>query len=221
MKSAAVLIGLALALAPHAALATKVEVAVQQTQASPTEAQPAETAPAAGDDAATPDTPAAEAAKPGVKPDVFYDPGLLPDPVRAMRDKILEAALSGDLDRLKVVIQSNEMPPAFSFGEENGDPIASMKAESNDGEGREVMAILAEVLEAGYVHVDKGTPQEMYVWPYFAQYPITELTPAQTIELFKIVTSFEFNEMKEIGAYNFYRVGIGPDGTWHFFVAGD
>ncbi len=165
------------------------------------------------------ETPAASA--PAPKPDVFYDPGLLPEPVRAMRDKILEAALSGDLDKLKVVIQTNEMPPAFSFGEDKGDPIAAMKEQSNDGEGREVMAILAEVLEAGYVHVDKGTPQEMYLWPYFAQYPINDLTPSQTIELFKIVTSYEYNEMKEFGAYNFYRVGIGPDGTWHFFVAGD
>lgn len=155
------------------------------------------------------------------KPDVFYDPGLLPDPVRAMRDRILEAALSGDLEKLRLVIQSNEMPPAFSFGEDKGDPIAAMKEQSNDGEGLEVMAILAEVLEAGYVHVDEGTPQEMYLWPYFAQYPINELTPSQTIELFKIVTSYEYNEMKEFGAYNFYRVGIGPDGTWHFFVAGD
>lgn len=155
------------------------------------------------------------------KPDVFYDPGLLPDPVRAMRDRILEAALSGDMGKLRIVMESNEMMPALSFGEDQGDPIKAMKEQSNDGEGREVMAILAEVLEAGYVHVDKGTPQEMYLWPYFARYPITELTPPQTIELFKIVTSYEYNEMKEFGAYNFYRVGIGPDGTWHFFVAGD
>ena len=165
-------------------------------------------------------TPAPDSGTASQKPDVFYDPGLLPDAVRTMRDKILEAALSGDLDKLRVVAQSNEMPPVFSFGE-NGDPIASMKAQSNDGGGLEVMAILAEVLEAGYVHVDKGTPQEMYLWPYFARYPINELTAPQTIELFKLVTSFEYTEMKEFGAYNFYRVGIGPDGTWHFFVAGD
>jgi len=164
--------------------------------------------------------PPAEASAPQEKPEVFYDPGLLPDPVRKMRDSILEAALSGDPEKLRAVIQSNEMPPVFSFAEE-GDPIAEMKEQSNDGEGREIMAILSEVMEAGYVHVDKGTPQEMYVWPYFAQYPMTELTPPQMIELFKIVTSFEYTEMKEFGAYNFYRVGIGPDGTWHFFVAGD
>jgi hypothetical protein len=27
--------------------------------------------------------------------------------------------------------------------------------------------------------------------------------------------------MVEFGAYNFYRLGIGPDGVWHFFVAGN
>lgn len=165
----------------------------------------------------TPDTNTGTAEK----PDVFYDPGLLPDPVRNMRDRILEAALSGDIEKLRVVVQSNEMPPVFSFGEGGADPLTVMKEQSNDGEGREVMAILAEVLEAGYVHVDKGTPQEMYLWPYFARYPINDLTPAQTVELFKLVTSYEYSEMKEFGAYNFYRVGIAPDGTWHFFVAGD
>jgi len=201
----AVLAALMLALAPDVAFAVEGQPPAAETIAPKAEA------PAKDDDVN----------KPAAKPDVFYDPGLLPDAVRAMRDKILEAALSGDTDKLKVVIQSNEMPPAFSFGEDQTDPIAAMKSQSNDGEGREVMAILAEVLEAGFVHVDKGTPQEMWVWPYFAEYPITELTPPQTIELFKIVTSFEYTEMKEFGAYNFYRVGIGPDGTWHFFVAGD
>ncbi len=204
MHMIAILTALLIALAPDVAAAVESQPPAAGGSAPPVEATPKD----------APD-------KPAVKPDVFYDPGLLPDPVRAMRDKVLEAALSGDLEKLKIVIQTNEMPPAFSFGENQADPIAAMKSQSTDGEGREVMAILAEVLEAGYVHVDKGTPQEMYVWPYFAQYPITELTPPQTIELFKIVTSFEYNEMKEFGAYNFYRVGIGPDGVWHFFVAGD
>jgi hypothetical protein len=205
MRMIAVLTTLLLALAPNVAGAVETQPAPATGGKPPTEVTPKKSEPD----------------KPAEKPDVFYDPGLLPDPVRAMRDKILEAALSGDLDKLKIVIQTNEMPPAFSFGENETDPVTAMKEQSNDGEGREVMAILAEVLEAGYVHVDKGTPQEMFVWPYFAQYPITELTPSQTIELFKIVTSFEYTEMKEFGAYNFYRVGIAPDGVWHFFVAGD
>lgn len=169
----------------------------------------------------TPDkAPAAVTTTAGPRPEVLYDPGLLPEPVRKMRDTILDAARSGDPDKLQVAIQSNEMPPAFSFANEN-DPIAAMKTESADGTGLETMAILTEILEAGYVHVDKGTPQEMYVWPYFAQYPLDALTPPQTVELYRIVTSFDLDQMKEFGAYNFYRLGISPDGVWHFFVAGD
>ncbi|MGQ4275320.1 hypothetical protein [Terrihabitans sp. B22-R8] len=182
-----------------------------------------------GEDAQSPPNPAEAAeAEDGAsnaateRPEVLYDPGLLPEPVRRMRERIIEAALSGDPEKMRAPIESNEMPPVFSFSEEAGsDPIEGLKKTSSDGTGLEIMAILSEVLEAGYVHVDKGTPQEMYVWPYFAQYPITELTPAQTVELYKLVTFYDLEQMKEFGAYNFYRVGIAPDGVWHFFVAGD
>jgi hypothetical protein len=51
--------------------------------------------------------------------------------------------------------------------------------------------------------------------------PLRRLTPEQKVELFRIVTGSDYKKMKEFGAYIFYRVGIAPDGTWHFFVAGD
>jgi hypothetical protein len=153
-------------------------------------------------------------------PEIITDLSRLPEPVRAMRQRILDSALSGETEKLRTAIEVNEMPPAFSFSEQ-GDPIAALKKNSNDGEGREIMAILAEVLEAGFIHMDKGTPQEMYIWPYFAHYPLDKLSPAQKVEMFRIVTAYEYNEMKEFGAYNFYRVGISPDGVWHFFVSGD
>ncbi len=174
---------------------------------------------AAQDTPAPPEPVPSEAATEAV-PDVQYDPGLLPERVRAMRDRIHAAAASGDPEQLRPVIESNEMPPAFSFGDDT-DPIADMIAGSVDGEGRETLAILAEIMEAGYVHVDRGTPQEMFLWPYFARYPLERLSPPQLVEVFRIVTAAEYKEMLEFGAYNFYRVGIGPDGTWHFFIAGD
>ena len=43
----------------------------------------------------------------------------------------------------------------------------------------------------------------------------------QRVELFKIVTAGDFDDMKQFGAYIFYRVGITPAGQWTFFVAGD
>lgn len=153
-------------------------------------------------------------------PQVLYDTSLLPKPVSRMHAQMKEAALSGEIERLRIVLESNEVMPTLSFGEID-DPITFLKESSGDGQGFEILAILADILDAGFVHVDVGTPHEMYVWPYFARYPLHNLTPDQKVELFRIVTSGDFSEMQDFGAWLFYRVGIGPDGTLHYFVAGD
>ncbi|MCW2309993.1 hypothetical protein [Rhodobium gokarnense] len=153
-------------------------------------------------------------------PEVRYGTAELPEPVQRMREALIEAAKSGNVEELRTVFEMNELMPTLSFGDIT-DPIEHLKKASGDGEGREVMAILLEVLEAGWVHVDAGKPSEMYVWPYFAQYPLADLTPPQLVELFRIVTSYDYQEMQTYGTYIFYRVGIGPDGTLHYFVAGD
>ncbi len=153
-------------------------------------------------------------------PVVEYDPEKLPTPVRRLREQIIEAASSGDLERLRLIFEANGEPPALSFNE-TGDPVETLRSLSGDAEGREILAILIEVLEAGYVHADAGTPDEMYIWPYFARYPVDALTPPQLVELFKLVFSGDYEDMKTYGAYISYRVGIGPDGTWRFFLVGD
>jgi hypothetical protein len=154
------------------------------------------------------------------RPQILYNKSYLPEPVARMHSQMMEAALSGDINRMRIILESNEVMPTLSFGEIE-DPIDFLKESSGDGEGYEILAILADILDAGFVHVDAGTPQEMYVWPYFSRYPIQDLTPEQKVELFRIVTSGDFAEMEQYGAWNFYRVGIGPDGTLHYFVAGD
>ena len=152
--------------------------------------------------------------------DIISDPSQLPAPVARMRERILAAARTGNLERVVTVMQSNETLPVFSPGDDK-DALAYWKANYPDSEGLEVLAILTEVLEAPLVHVDKGTPQDMYVWPYFARMQLKELTPEQKVALFRLVTGSDYRDMLEFGAYNFYRLGIGPDGTWHFFVTGD
>ncbi len=144
----------------------------------------------------------------------------LPPGVVKMRQRLLDAAYSGDMQRLKVVAQSNETPPIFSINE-IGDPIAYLKAQSGDGQGLEVLAILTDVLEAGWARINPGTPQEMFVWPAYAAMPLDHLEPGQVVELYKIVTSSDLEEMKSVGRYTFYTVGIGPDGTWHWFKLAD
>lgn len=154
------------------------------------------------------------------QPEILYDPALLPPRVAEMRRAIMAAAQSGRIEELRPVMEMNEMPPAVTHNEVE-DPIESLLSASGDEEGYEILAILLNILEAGFVHVDAGTPQEMYVWPYFARTPLESLTPAQWVELYKILTAQDVAEMAPYGAYIFYRIGIGPDGTWHYFVAGD
>jgi hypothetical protein len=152
--------------------------------------------------------------------EIITDLSRLPAAVGRMRLRILEAARTGNLNKVLGVMQSGETLPTFSQGNDMN-PVTYWKTSYPDSDGIEVLAILSEILETGFVHVDEGTPQEMFVWPYFARVPLTKLTPAQKVELFKIVTGSDYKEMQEFGAYMFYRLGIAPDGTWHYFVAGD
>ena len=62
---------------------------------------------------------------------------------------------------------------------------------------------------------------ELYVWPYFFAHPLDKLNPMQRVELFRIVTAGDYEDMRLFGGYNFYRAGISPEGQWIFFVAGD
>ncbi|MCX5512317.1 hypothetical protein [Kaistia algarum] len=170
----------------------------------------------------TPDAPATAADANEPVPIVEYDLSKLPAPVKALRERILAAAKTGDINQLKPIIDSGAHPPNLGADEsQDKDPIAFLKSISGDPDGREILAILSDVLDAGYVHVEAGTPQEQYVWPYFARYPIDKLTPPQMVELFRIVTASDFDEMKGSGAYLFYHVGITPDGQWSEFQAGD
>jgi len=138
--------------------------------------------------------------------------------LKRARERILAGARSGDLQQLAALM--NETMPIFSFTEEK-DPIAFWKATYPDSDGIEALSILTTILETGFVHVDEGTPHEMYVWPYFVRMSLTALTPPQKVELFRIVTGADYKDMLAFGVYAFYRLGIGPDGTWQFFVAGD
>ncbi len=165
---------------------------------------------------AKPAPPAADAAL----PEIITDLSRLPQPAARMRERILAAAKSGELKKLVTAMQTNETMPIFSLGDDK-DPAAFWRKTYPDSDGVEVLAILIGILEAPFVHVEKGTPQEMYLWPYFARMPLKSLTPEQKVELFRIVTGADYKDMLDFGAYSFYRVGIGPDGIWHFFVSGD
>ncbi|MEW9837596.1 hypothetical protein [Mesorhizobium marinum] len=167
-----------------------------------------------------------DVARPGIDddgplPEIVYNLDRLPEPVRRMHRLLVEAAKSGDIEKLRPLLGTGSDAPQLSFGEFEGDPIEFLKAASGDPEGQEILAILEEVLAAGFVHLEAGTPNDIYVWPYFFGIPLDRLDAKQRVELFKIITAGDLEDMKQFGAYIFYRVGITPEGRWAFFVAGE
>jgi hypothetical protein len=155
------------------------------------------------------------------EPVIGTDVSALPIPVQRMREMIMNAARQGDFEALRPLIGVGPDTTQLSLGGYEGDPIEYMRGLSGDPEGHEILAILLEVLEANYAIYDPGTPNEVFVWPYFVAVSLENLTPPQRVDLFKLVTAGDYEDMRAFGAYIFYRAGITPEGRWRFFVAGD
>jgi hypothetical protein len=149
-------------------------------------------------------------------PEVLYDFNALPDPVKRMLTQIAGAAESGNIEAMRTVFESNELKPmvAESFVD---DPIALWKRQSADGTGRDVLAAMLNVLSSGYVRVKDGK-DEIFIWPYFAATDLTKLTPAQEVELYRIVPPGLAIAMKQSGVYSYYRLGVSPTGVWQYFL---
>lgn len=178
---------------------------------------------ARADEAPETDAPGTDAAEAQTEPspEPRYDLESLPRPVARMRELLLEAARSGSVERVALLAGVGEEGAQLSLVPEGRDAATILREESGDGEGYETLAILAEVLEAGYVVLDPGEETELYLWPWFAAASIDELTPEETVAMFRVLTAADRDAMEEFGAYVFYRLGIDRDGVWRFFVAGD
>lgn len=153
-------------------------------------------------------------------PPILRSDADMPEAVRKTWAALRDAARLGDIEALLPLIEAQPSPPTFAF-DDIEKPIFYLKSLSGDQEGREILAILLEVLDSGFVLADPDTPEAMYLWPYFARYPLEDLTPEQMVEMFTLLTAGDYQDMLSYGAYIFFRVGISPDGAWHFFVAGD
>ena len=147
---------------------------------------------------------------------VLYDFNALPDPVKRMLQQIAAAAESGEIETMRPVFESNELKPMVTTDYVD-DPIAFWKKTSADGTGRDVLAAMLNVAASGYVRVGQGQ-DEMFVWPYFAETDLAKLTPAQEVELYRIVPPAQALAMKKAGKYSYYRLGISPTGVWQYFL---
>ena len=127
--------------------------------------------------------------------EVLYDINKAPEAVRRMRELIVEAAASGDIERLRPLLGKGVTETQVSIVETEEGPVETLKGQSGDSDGIEVLAILLDVLATGFVHVGQGTPDEMYVWPYFAEKPLAGLTPPEKVELLRIVTAGDYADI--------------------------
>ncbi len=145
--------------------------------------------------------------------------GPLPGNVADMRDAILSAAVSGHIEELRAAIALNELSP--DFGENAGtDPIGYLRGASGDGEGREVLAALADILSLPPARVPGGRDIEnsaVYVWPYLAERAPATLTPSEEVQLLRLVSPAAAKEMRERKKWLWWRLSIGADGTWLSF----
>jgi hypothetical protein len=148
--------------------------------------------------------------------DVLYDFNALPGPVKRMLTRIANAAESGDIEAMRTVFESNELKPMVAESYVD-DPIAFWKKQSADGTGRDVLAAMLNVLASGYVRVGAGK-DEIFIWPYFASVDLKKLTPAQQVELYRVVPPGLALAMKQSGIYSYYRLGVSPTGVWQYFL---
>ena len=147
------------------------------------------------------------------------NPGPLPAPVEEMRQAILAAAHSGNIDDLRVPLDWNELKPEVAAAA-NEDPIAYWKKTSGDGNGREILAALAEILSMNAAELPFGKDLEnniIYVWPYLAEVELDKLTPSQEVDLIRLVGAAEAKSMQANKKWTWWRLTIGADGTWHSF----
>ena len=147
----------------------------------------------------------------------------LPPQVAEMRDMILTAVHTGQIDDLKSAIDLNGVEPDLG-GRRGDDPIATLKAASADGEGRDVLAILGEILEFEPAALPLGKDLEnniVYVWPYLAEKPLDQLRPPEEVALLRLVTAAKAAEMREKKRWLWWRITIGADGTWQSFKKGE
>ena len=145
----------------------------------------------------------------------------LPKPVREMRQRIIEAAKSGDIESLAPIFDAQPTQPLLGIDLNSEDPVTFLRETSNDGNGIETLAIIAELLEAPYATYNEGTRDAVYVWPYFVARDLEKLNPDELIELYTIVSHQDLKSMQDFGGWFYYRLTIASDGEWRSFVAGD
>jgi hypothetical protein len=143
-------------------------------------------------------------------------PQRLPADVATTRAAIAAAARACDYAALEALAHGGERPFTYSFG--GGDsPGRFWQAEEERGE--RPLWTLVEVLRRQFRELPEVG---QHVWPAAFGYDDWSSVPQDARdELSGLYGPRELSGFEQFGAYVGYRVGIGADGEWLFFVAGD
>jgi len=160
--------------------------------------------------------PAIASAAPGL---AIVREDALPAGTRDMLGRIRAAAQTGDVRRLRIAIERNELPPIFARGLRN-DPITILRERSVDGDGREMLHILSRVLAAPAAAIRQGAAPAQYVWPAYATVPHARRSPEDRAAGWGLVRVADIGISTVAGEPILHRVIIGADGTWQLFATG-
>jgi hypothetical protein len=151
------------------------------------------------------------------------DRSKLPDHVADVRDAILTAARSGIIEELKSAFEVSGAVPDLGISPRS-DPIKALKDRSADPQGRDTLAAIAEMMEMPPAALPLGNDIEnnlIYVWPYLSTRPLDSLTPAEQVDLYRLVTPDLAMEMRKKKRWLWWRLVIAADGTWTMFKKGN
>jgi hypothetical protein len=152
---------------------------------------------------------------------VSSDLSLLPKAVARKRQELIDAAMTGDIEALRPIVEAQTNPPTVSYGGPD-DAVDYLKTYSADGQGIENLAILLNLLNAPYAVFDSSSDDPSYVWPYLAVVPnLADITPAEKVDAYRLLGHEEYTNLVSLEAWYYWRVYIGKDGEWQAFVAGD
>lgn len=148
----------------------------------------------------------------------FQDVATLPARVFAMREMILRACASGDIEQLRPAIERNEVLPLFGrMGDRPRNfatAIEFLRRASFDGRGRETLSLLVGVLGAPFAKISRG-PDALYVWPALAVIDTAAPDETARLERWRYVSFADF--IAAAANAPAHRVEIGEDGVWHAF----
>ncbi|MCP4933985.1 MAG: hypothetical protein GY927_07200 [bacterium] len=156
------------------------------------------------------------ASTPGItqeKSEVIIRIDQLPLRVRRMHQALTRAVRSGNVEKMRQVLQINELMPLIN-GRFIHDPIKYWKAQSPDGSGREILAALSEILELPPVKVTVKR-QAIYIWPYFAVVPLDKLSSSELVRFYRLAPANKAAQMLKNNRYRHTQMNVGADGTWH------